>query len=133
MSLQDSFKDLVDYGRLEKTYEIMGKKVVMRSLTAAGLRDAMNATSANSPLAQINGIKICLLARSVHSVDGTPMVGSIKEREAFWEDVQIPTLNAFFDKYQELRDEQDKTVEEAFSSKNSKASSSTKKKETGTG
>lgn len=132
MSLQDSFKDLVDYGRLEKTYEIMGKKVVMRSLTASGLRDAMNATAGNSPLAQINGMKICLLARTVRSIEGTPMTGSITDREKFWEDVQVPTLNAFFDKYTELREEQDKTVEEAFSSKNSKSSSQTKKKEIGT-
>lgn len=129
--LKDSFKDIIEFGRLQETFEVLGKKVVMRSLTMKELRAITEVTSRfQGTMSQIQNVKIGCLARSIVTIDGMEFKGSIEERGKFWEDVQVPTLNKFYEYYEKLRKKQEKLVEEATKAKNL-PSSSRIEKETG--
>lgn len=111
--------NLVLVGKLQKEYEILGKKVTLCTLTSDEIVTALERSYRVDPIGRLVASKIEFLLKSIKFIDGRPFFGGEsahfeneeKARE-FLGSLQREVLDKFYGCFSQLTEEKNQTVGE---------------------
>lgn len=115
--MRKSLEDLIFIGRIDKTFNVFGKKWTLSTLTSSEQLEATSATDGFDTLSRVPALKIAILARSVKKVEDIEL-NDVKENSEFIGKLQMPLINELFSKYEELQREQDDALKNLDDIKN---------------
>ena len=125
----NELEKIIRVGTIEKDFSILKFKVKIRTLTADEISDIMKFTSGYDDIAKFVMTQIMTLSRSIVSIDDKPIIYAPKDKddastpakvinqnEAMIGKWQKSVVDLFYDKYSELREEQQSFLQQSQTS-----------------
>jgi hypothetical protein len=111
------FEDLIFVGRIEKEFDLYGRKWLLATLTTEEQVEATSVTGNFDTISRVNAIKMQILCRALKSIDGNKFLDFNEAFEVLGK-MQYPVLNSLFNKYEDLQKDQDDSLKQLDEIKN---------------
>lgn len=115
--MRKALEDLIFIGKMEESFDLIGKKWKLRTLTSEEQVDATSNTANFDNLARVTALKIEILGFALTQVDDI-VLNDPEETADFVRKLQTPIINALFMKYEELQRKQDTALADLNELKN---------------